>query len=115
MYPPSIALPDELGEAYLPRLLHLLDELEQAAISPLPSSPLWEEFHTSREMSAFSYWQCFMFAAMIESSPLGELEGASSFVQLATPKAPAKAVSTAMITLRNLPQLKELVCEFISF
>ena len=37
-----------------------------------------------------------MFAAMIESSPLGELEGASSFVQLAMPKAPAKAVSTVI-------------------
>ena len=56
-----------------------------------------------------------MFAAMIESSPLGELEGASSFVQLTTPNEPASAVSTAMITLRSLPQLKELVCEFISF
>ena len=67
---------------------------------PLPTSPLWEEFHTSREMSAFSYWQCIMFAAMIESSPLGELEGASSFVQLATPKAPARAVSTVITILR---------------
>ena len=56
-----------------------------------------------------------MFAAMIESSPLGELEGASSFVHEATPKAPAKAVSTAMRTLRSLPQLKEVVCVVIVF
>ena len=41
-----------------------------------------------------------MFAAMIESSPLGELEGASSFVHEATPKAPARAVSTVMRILR---------------
>ena len=65
-------------------------------------------------MSAFSYWQCIMFAAMIESSPLGELEGASSFVQLATPKAPASAVSTAMRTLRSFPQLKEVVCDMLN-
>jgi len=32
VYPPSIALPNQLREAYLPRLLHLLDELEQAAV-----------------------------------------------------------------------------------
>ena len=41
-----------------------------------------------------------MFAAMIESSPLGELEGASSFVHEATPKAPARAVSTVITILR---------------
>ena len=91
MNPPSVAFPYQLGKLDAPLPVHLLYELEQATISPLPSSPLWEEFHTSREMSAFSYWQGIMFAAMIESSPLGELEGASSFVQLDTPKAPARA------------------------
>ena len=36
MYPTSVALPDELREAYLPLLLHLLDELEQATmVSPV--------------------------------------------------------------------------------
>ena len=38
MNPTSIALPDELREAYLPRLLHLLDELEQAAVIGLVAS-----------------------------------------------------------------------------
>ena len=32
MNPAAIALPDELREAYLPRLLHLLDEFEQTAM-----------------------------------------------------------------------------------
>ena len=32
MYPAAIALPDELGEAYLPRLLHLPYKLEQLAV-----------------------------------------------------------------------------------
>ena len=32
VYPAAITLPDELGEANLTRLLHLLDELEQAAV-----------------------------------------------------------------------------------
>ena len=32
MNPTSIALPDELREAYLPLLLHLLDEFEQTAV-----------------------------------------------------------------------------------
>ena len=32
MYPAAIALPDELREAYLPLLLHLLYQLEQAAV-----------------------------------------------------------------------------------
>jgi hypothetical protein len=32
MYPPSIALPDELREAYLPLLLHLLDEFEKPSV-----------------------------------------------------------------------------------
>ena len=32
MEPPAIAFPDELGEADLSCLLHLLDELEQAAV-----------------------------------------------------------------------------------
>ena len=32
MYPSSIALPDELREAYLPSLLHLLYEFEQTAV-----------------------------------------------------------------------------------
>ena len=37
MYPPPIALPDELGEAYLPLPLHLLYEFEQATvIGPIP-------------------------------------------------------------------------------
>ena len=41
MYPPSIVLKDELGEAYLPRLLHLLDELEQAAVvRSIPSNDI---------------------------------------------------------------------------
>lgn len=44
MYPAAIALPDELREAYLPLLLHLLYEVEQTAISPLPSSPKGEVF-----------------------------------------------------------------------
>ena len=44
MYPTSVALPYQLSEAYLPLLLHLLYELEQAAISPLPSSPKGEVF-----------------------------------------------------------------------
>ena len=36
MNPTSIALPDELREAYLPLLLHLLDEFEQTAVvSPI--------------------------------------------------------------------------------
>ena len=35
MYPTSVALPDELGEAYLSRLLHLLYELEQATMVSL--------------------------------------------------------------------------------
>ena len=37
MNPTSIALPDELREAYLPLLLHLLYELEQAAVIGLVS------------------------------------------------------------------------------
>ena len=32
MYPTSVALPDELREAYLPLLLHLLDEFEQTTV-----------------------------------------------------------------------------------
>ena len=32
MYPASIALPYQLGEAYLPLLLHLLYEVEQPAV-----------------------------------------------------------------------------------
>ena len=36
-------------------------------------------------------------------------------VHEATPKAPAKAVSTVITILRSLLQLKELVREFISF
>ena len=37
MYPATIVLKDELGEAYLPLLLHLLYEVEQAAvIGPIP-------------------------------------------------------------------------------
>ena len=32
MYPTAVALPDELREAYLPLLLHLLDEFEQTAM-----------------------------------------------------------------------------------
>ena len=32
MYPPSIALPNKLSKPNLPRLLHLLDEFEQAAV-----------------------------------------------------------------------------------
>ena len=32
MNPTSIALPDELREAYLPLLLHLLDEFEQTTV-----------------------------------------------------------------------------------
>ena len=32
MYPTSVALPYQLSEAYLPRLLHLLYELEQATM-----------------------------------------------------------------------------------
>ena len=38
MYPSSIALPDELREAYLPLLLHLLYELEQATMVGLVAS-----------------------------------------------------------------------------
>ena len=38
-----------------------------------------------------------------------------AYIQLTTPNEPASAVNTAMITLRSLPQLKELVREFISF
>ena len=45
-----------------------------------------------------------MFAAMIESSPLGELEGASSFVHEATPKAPARAVSTVITIFKMVFQ-----------
>ena len=44
MYPAPVALKDELREAYLPLLLHLLYEVEQTAISPLPSSPKGEVF-----------------------------------------------------------------------
>ena len=44
MYPAPLALPDELGEAYLPLLLHLLYEVEQTTIGPLPSSPKGEVF-----------------------------------------------------------------------
>ena len=44
MYPTAVALPDELREAYLPSLLHLLYEFEQTTISPLPSSPKGEVF-----------------------------------------------------------------------
>ena len=37
MYPPPVTLKDELGEAYLPLPLHLLYEVEQAAvIGPIP-------------------------------------------------------------------------------
>ena len=32
MNPAAVALPDQLRETYLPLLLHLLDELEQAAV-----------------------------------------------------------------------------------
>ena len=32
MYPPSIALQDELREAYLPLLLHLHDEIKKCFI-----------------------------------------------------------------------------------
>lgn len=32
VYPASVALPNELREAYLSLLLHLLDKLEQAAV-----------------------------------------------------------------------------------
>ena len=32
MYPTSVALPDELGEAYLPLPLHLPYEVEQATV-----------------------------------------------------------------------------------
>ena len=35
MYPTAVALPDELREAYLPLLLHLLDEFEQPAVISL--------------------------------------------------------------------------------
>ena len=43
-----------------------------------------------------------------------ERDGVRPPVHEATPKAPAKAVSTVMITLSNLLQLK-VVFEFISF
>ena len=55
-----------------------------------------------------------MFAAMIESSPLGELEGASSFVQLATPKAPARAVSTVITIFKMVFQSVFIGFEFLS-
>ena len=32
MYPAAVTLPNELGKAYLSRLLHLLDEFEQLAV-----------------------------------------------------------------------------------
>ena len=38
MYPTSVALPDELREAYLPLLLHLLDEFEQPSVVSLVAS-----------------------------------------------------------------------------
>ena len=38
MNPAAIALPDELREAYLPLLLHLLDEFEQTAVVSLVTS-----------------------------------------------------------------------------
>ena len=38
MYPTAIALPDELREAYLPSLLHLLYEFEQATMVGLVAS-----------------------------------------------------------------------------
>ena len=38
MYPSSITLPNQLGEAYLPSLLHLQDEFEQPAVVGLVAS-----------------------------------------------------------------------------
>ena len=38
-----------------------------------------------------------------------------AYMQLTTPNDPAMAVSTAMSTLRNLPQLKVVVCVVIFF
>ena len=38
MYPTSVALPYQLSEAYLPRLLHLLYEFEQATMVGLVAS-----------------------------------------------------------------------------
>ena len=38
MYPSSTALPNELREAYLPLLLHLLDEFEQTTMVCLVAS-----------------------------------------------------------------------------
>ena len=38
MYPPPVALKDELREAYLPLLLHLLDEFEQPSVVGLVAS-----------------------------------------------------------------------------
>ena len=35
MYPTSVALPYQLSEAYLPLLLHLLDELKQPSVVSL--------------------------------------------------------------------------------
>ena len=32
MYPPAVTLPNQLGEAYLPLLLHLLYEFEQTTV-----------------------------------------------------------------------------------
>ena len=38
MYPASVTLPNQLGEAYLPLLLHLLDEFEQPSMICLVAS-----------------------------------------------------------------------------
>ena len=52
---------------------------------------------------------------MIVGSPSGGVEGAFSFVHEATPKAPAKAVSTAMRILRSFPKLKVvLACDMLN-
>ena len=38
MYPPAVTLPNQLGEVYLPLLLHLLDEFEQPSVIGLVAS-----------------------------------------------------------------------------
>ena len=56
-----------------------------------------------------------MFAAMPAAPSPWERDGVRPPVHEATPKAPAKAVSTVMITLSNLLQLKVvLVCGMLN-
>ena len=65
-----------------------------------------------------SPWERDGVRPRLRSAPLmsssARSSGLMAYMQLARPNEPAKAVSTAMRTLRSLLQLKEVVCDMLN-